>query len=151
MKIIGYTVGTTLPKPSLAQTDPTKGDYIKDKDILDTKYIQSSAQVAYINETDNEIIENPNIETSDVIIDPALSETSTNPVQNKVITEKFSELSEEIADKVNKNKIAHGAGNSEELVMSQKGVTELVNNALDKEELVSSVLAALPAAEGVGF
>lgn len=29
MKIIGYTVGTPLPKPSFDQTDPKKGDYIK--------------------------------------------------------------------------------------------------------------------------
>ena len=29
MKIRGNTVGTTLPKPNLDQTDPTKGDYIK--------------------------------------------------------------------------------------------------------------------------
>ena len=38
MKVIGYTVGTTLPKPSLKQSDPTKGDYIKDKDALDDRY-----------------------------------------------------------------------------------------------------------------
>lgn len=29
MKIIGVTVGTTIPKPNYEQTDPTKGDYIK--------------------------------------------------------------------------------------------------------------------------
>jgi hypothetical protein len=28
-KIIGITVGTTIPKPNYEQTDPTKGDYIK--------------------------------------------------------------------------------------------------------------------------
>lgn len=38
MKVIGYTVGTTLPKPSMAQTDPKKGDYIKDKEALDDRY-----------------------------------------------------------------------------------------------------------------
>lgn len=31
MKIIGNTIGTTLPKPNFAQTDPTKGDYIRNK------------------------------------------------------------------------------------------------------------------------
>ena len=31
MKIIGATIGTTLPKPNFKQTDPTKGDYIKNK------------------------------------------------------------------------------------------------------------------------
>lgn len=30
-KIIGVTVGTQLPKPNFKQTDPTKGDYIRNK------------------------------------------------------------------------------------------------------------------------
>lgn len=30
-RIIGVTVGTQLPKPNFKQTDPTKGDYIKNK------------------------------------------------------------------------------------------------------------------------
>ena len=30
-KIIGVTVGTTLPKPNFKQDDPTKGDYIRNK------------------------------------------------------------------------------------------------------------------------
>ena len=30
-KIIGVTVGTTLPKPNWKQNDPTKGDFIKNK------------------------------------------------------------------------------------------------------------------------
>ena len=29
MKIVGITVGTTLPKPNFDQTDPSKGDFIK--------------------------------------------------------------------------------------------------------------------------
>lgn len=38
MKVIGYTVGTTLPKPNLAQTDPKKGDYVKNREALDDRY-----------------------------------------------------------------------------------------------------------------
>lgn len=34
-KIIGITVGTPLPKPNFKQTDPTKGDYIKNKPDFD--------------------------------------------------------------------------------------------------------------------
>lgn len=34
-KIIGVTVGTSLPKPNFKQTDPTKGDYIKNKPDFD--------------------------------------------------------------------------------------------------------------------
>lgn len=30
-KIVGITVGTTLPKPDFLQKDSTKGDYIKNK------------------------------------------------------------------------------------------------------------------------
>ena len=32
MKIIGNTVGTTIPKPNLLQDDPRKGDYVKGKE-----------------------------------------------------------------------------------------------------------------------
>lgn len=32
-KIIGVTVGTQLPKPNFKQTDPTKGDYIRNKPV----------------------------------------------------------------------------------------------------------------------
>jgi hypothetical protein len=36
MKIIGNTVGTPLPKPDWKQTDPAKGDYIKNKpEVID--------------------------------------------------------------------------------------------------------------------
>lgn len=35
MKIIGVTVGTTTPKPNFNQTDPKKGDYIKNKPDFD--------------------------------------------------------------------------------------------------------------------
>lgn len=34
-KIIGITVGTTLPKPNFKQTDPAKGDYIRNKPDFD--------------------------------------------------------------------------------------------------------------------
>jgi hypothetical protein len=38
-KIIGVTVGSSLPKPNFKQTDPTKGDYIKNKpDFEGLKY-----------------------------------------------------------------------------------------------------------------
>lgn len=31
MKIVGNTVGTTIPKPNWEQADPSKGDYIYNK------------------------------------------------------------------------------------------------------------------------
>lgn len=57
-----------------------------------------SLGVAYINVEDNATIENPDVSTSEIAIDSALSTTSTNPVQNKVITEQFNQLSETVAN-----------------------------------------------------
>lgn len=34
MKIVGNTVGTTLPKPNLKQTNPNEGDFVKGKEII---------------------------------------------------------------------------------------------------------------------
>ena len=50
MKIYGTTVGTTLPKPSWAQSNPKKGDYIKDKPTeQETVRGYSAYQVACMN------------------------------------------------------------------------------------------------------
>jgi len=57
MKIIGYTVGTTSPKPSFAQTDPKKGDYIKDKEVLEAEIDERLSGVAYIDSADNENVQ----------------------------------------------------------------------------------------------
>lgn len=41
-KIIGNPVGTTLPKSDWSQTDPSKGDYIKNKpDVVDMSTFQT--------------------------------------------------------------------------------------------------------------
>lgn len=42
-KIVGATVGSTLPKPNLMQTDPTKGDYVKGKEEFIKQFTSSSA------------------------------------------------------------------------------------------------------------
>lgn len=62
------------------------------------KVEELAINVAYIDGEDNEDIINPDISMSDVVIDSMLSETSINPVQNKVVTEKINELVEEIVD-----------------------------------------------------
>ena len=61
--------------------------------------LEELANVAYINKEDNENIENPDIEVTSVVVDSALSETSINPVQNKIITEKINELTSMIVNK----------------------------------------------------
>jgi peptidoglycan/xylan/chitin deacetylase (PgdA/CDA1 family) len=69
------------------------GDY-----ATNTELEEFSTNVAYINETDNQNIETEKVEAIITTIDSILSETSTNPVQNKVVTRELNQLSEEIAD-----------------------------------------------------
>ena len=63
-KIIGITVGTQLPKPNFKQTDPTKGDYIKNK-------------------PDFEGLKNRVDDVSGLVGDTAVSEQITNAVSQK--------------------------------------------------------------------
>lgn len=58
-KIIGITVGSPLPKSNLAQTDPTKGDFVKGKDIIPTKLadLEDGAVVGDISTALDTIIE----------------------------------------------------------------------------------------------
>ena len=62
-KIIGVTVGTQLPKPNFKQTDPTKGDYIKNKPDFDG--LKSKVDTV-----------------SDLVGDTAVSEQIANVVDN---------------------------------------------------------------------
>lgn len=81
--------------------DENDSGYIKNKpdyDKIAADVEELSANVAYISETDNENIENPDINVSDIIIDSALSTSSANPVQNRVITQEINQLSEAIVE-----------------------------------------------------
>lgn len=42
-KIVGRTVGTTIPKPNWGQNDPRKGDYIKGKELVDKQIAEALA------------------------------------------------------------------------------------------------------------
>lgn len=81
-----------------ANTSHNHDDSYYTKPEMDGTLSSISSSVAYIDEMDNEDIVNPDIETSSVIIDSALSTSSTNPVQNKVITAELRQLSSEIAN-----------------------------------------------------
>ena len=54
MKIVGNTVGTTLPKPNLKQTNPNKGDYVKGIDIIPEAVNNALAQAKASGEFDGE-------------------------------------------------------------------------------------------------
>lgn len=46
MKIVGNTVGTTMPRANLAQTDPKKPDYIIGSDVLDQMLLAMQNDIA---------------------------------------------------------------------------------------------------------
>ena len=68
-----------VDKSKFDEIETSLGDF-------NSKFTELSSGVAYINTEDNENIEDPSIGITDIVIDSSLSETSINPVQNKVIT-----------------------------------------------------------------
>ena len=69
--------------------------YDENTNVYD-KITNMSNAMAYIDIEDNENIEYTESPITSIIIDDTLSETSINPVQNKVITNELSRISEEI-------------------------------------------------------
>lgn len=67
--------------------------YMKDKPTAE------DFAYAYAETADGALVRVPksNVAGSEVTVDSELSETSTNPVQNKVVTGKFNELSQKLA------------------------------------------------------
>lgn len=55
-----------------------------------------SDQIAFIDTENNESVTNPDILSSDVVIDSMLSENSTNPVQNRTIAKEIKTISDDI-------------------------------------------------------
>lgn len=114
-KIIGRTTATPVPRSDWNQIDETKVDFIKNK----------PTNIAYISEEDNENI--TDVETSgsggaNITIDSALSTTSINPVQNKVITQEINRL----ADKVNALPDVTSADSGKILRVSSDGKIEAI-------------------------
>ena len=64
-KIIGVTVGTTLPKPNFKQTDPTKGDYIRNKpdfDGLKSKFDSLVGDTSVSEQIDNAVAQKSQVQ-----------------------------------------------------------------------------------------
>lgn len=53
-RIIGVTVGTTLPKPDLRQNDPTKGDFVKGKGELIAQLLPGGKTGQYLRKVSDE-------------------------------------------------------------------------------------------------
>lgn len=78
------------------------------RNLINEKINELSTGVAYINSTDNETIENPDVAVSEIIVDSSLSTISVNPVQNKVITQELNTLSEATGERFEKVEKAIG-------------------------------------------
>ena len=83
-KIIGVTVGTTLPKPNFKQTDPTKGDYIKNKPDFEglktqVNTISSLVGDTAVSEQISKAISEIEINSSDVLNDDGTLKESVLP------------------------------------------------------------------------
>lgn len=93
---------TSVPAEYITETELTAKGYLTEHQSL-ANYAtianleDLASEVVYMDVTDNENVENPD---GVIIVDSELSSTSTNPVQNKVVTEKFNELSAEIGNSV---------------------------------------------------
>ena len=51
-KIYGITVGSPLPKSNLKQEDPSKGDFVKGKEIIPTKVSDLENDSKFLTESD---------------------------------------------------------------------------------------------------
>lgn len=77
-------------------TDESLATFVGEiKTYTDSSVNNVAVRAAYIDEEDNENV-TENTSGSNIIVDSSLSTVSTNPVQNKVVTNKLNELSEEI-------------------------------------------------------
>ena len=89
-EISDYTVDNSLSSTS---TNPVQNKIIT---VEINRINETLSGTAYIDVEDNENIEYPDISTSDIIVDSALSETSANPIQNSVITNELNRIMYEI-------------------------------------------------------
>lgn len=85
--------------------------------------------VAYINTTDNETVTDTGTSSSSVVVDSYLSDTSTNPVQNKVITASINQLSETIERRGTPVVSSSDAGKFLRVSSDGKWVAESISNA----------------------
>ena len=123
-KIIGITVGSPLPKPNLKQDDPTKGDYVKGKDIIPTKVSQLENDSNYVGTSE---------------LQPAVN----NALEQAKTSGEFK------GDKGDKGDTGDTGAAGADGYTPVKGVDYFTEE--DKTEMVNAVLAALPSAEEVAF
>lgn len=123
-----------LNKKANAIAIPTKTSQLTN----DSDFVKSSTLQENYQPKGNYLTEIPSNYITDEEVDDELSDTSGNPVQNKVITAKFTEISEEIKDKQSTisdlDTIRSGAGKGATAVqpstLTNYATIEFVNNAI---------------------
>ena len=103
-KIIGVTVGTSLPKPNFDQTDPRKGDYIKNKpdfDGLKSKVERIEVRVDTMQENAYDDTELRGIVSENVAKIDTLNELVGNTKVETQIGDAVATLESEISNKAN--------------------------------------------------
>lgn len=145
--------------PTVTVTDITGGHRVVIKDAAGTKIF--------------DVMDGKDGGGASITVDSELSETSTNPVQNRVITTAFSEALTEISDSVEQlagsiptidttlsvpgqAADAGAVGDAIQQAMQEASSTlEQIMGAIPTEAqinaLIDAKLAQMPAAEGVGF
>lgn len=101
-KIIGVTVGSSLPKPNFKQEDPTKGDYIKNKpdfDGLKSKVEQIEVRVDTMQENAYDDTELRGIVSENVAKIDTLNELVGNTKVETQIGDAVATLESEISNK----------------------------------------------------
>lgn len=89
-KIVGRTVGTTIPKPNWGQNDPRKGDYIKGKELVDNQIAEALKKAKESGEFDGK--------TPVKGVD-YLTEEDKNEIKNEVLSaEAIVQIQNDIAD-----------------------------------------------------
>ena len=124
-KIIGITVGTQLPKPNFKQTDPTKGDYIKNK-------------------PDFEGLQNEVSTISGLVGETPVSQQIDEAIANKVDKVDGKSLSTNDFTNAEKEKLAGIESYIEEQINSIECSVESVNGKTGDVNLTAADVGALP-------
>lgn len=154
--LVTYDIKKGAPESNATAEGPTPDVYQQILKRLDE--IDLGVPDEQIEEAVTKYLENNPVS---VVVDDAFSEGSENPVQNKVITKKIRELSEQINDKLDASKLpeavddalaqakASGEFDGADGYTPVKG-TDYYTEA-DKTEMVNTVLNALPTWTGGSY
>ena len=131
-KIIGVTVGTQLPKPNFKQTDPTKGDYIRNKPDFDGL----ESRIDAVNNLVGDVAVSEQI--SEAVAQKSQIQMVTNGVVEDLSTLKIHKLTQEEYEQ----KLATGDVDEDTLYLTPDEEIDL--SAYATEEYVNDAISSIP-------